>query len=461
MLGVTLFLVVASEVAIYLAWLATGSSKFDTIYGNSLHLPKWRTANRKYPHPSNGILKIATFGGSSAAGAASERGFADILQFELTRHLGEGKAYVRNYAEGGAPFHGFQAEMAKALAPYYDVIVVYAGNNEWVPPYFKRGGLDVIGVRETHDPAPSWRRKIAGAAADARGDIGVIETMRRHSRVFAVAWKASVKLTQVLARSGAAGRTEEGVLRDSSARRPPLTADRKTLSGAEIETALKNYAVDLRAVLDAATRHGAALVVVGANGNETWPPHFSMRPEGADDRTAAEIDKTLSAAESLIDRKRFDEARALVTAVLKTAPRHAFANHLMGGIASADRNARSRWSHLEAAIDEDAYPMRAISETRRAAAAMSGKFYAYMPHVDTVRRLVDEGITAHDMWSDIVHPSMLNHALIARDVLCAMERMGRVAGMERFCRRIDAAEARRMDADYRAAMGVEPWETSE
>ena len=458
-IGLTLAFTLASETAIYFAWRATGSSKFDTLYGNSLHFPKSRTANQKYPGPSSGILKVATFGGSSTAGAAAERSFADILSFELNRHLGGGNAYVRNYAEGGAPFHGFQAEMAKALMPFYDVFIIYAGHNEWVPPYFQRGGLDVIGVRETLDPRSSWRNKIAKALADARGDIDLIESIRRSSRIYAVAWKVSIKLTQLLTKSIAIGANERGIINDPRAQRPPPTAAIKTLSLEEIDRFLKNFAEDLAAVRNAARQQNKLVIVVGASGDETWPPHFSLRPSGFDDRESDELDTALVSAGDHLVNGRIADAQQLLSPILPRAPRHAFANHLLGQMVAATGDMASSWRHREIAIDEDGFPVRAHSATRHAAAAIADEQFVYIPHPELVRTLIDQGMTARDMWPDIVHPSSLNHAIIVRGVLCAMDRAGRVAGMRKFCEPIDADRARDLRRRYFSEMNIKPEET--
>ena len=75
--------------------------------------------------------KVAIFGGSSAAGFASPLGFGSFLE-----EAGKGRLIVHNYAEPGAPFVGFQAELLKMVMDHYDVIVVYAGHNEiWAQTY--------------------------------------------------------------------------------------------------------------------------------------------------------------------------------------------------------------------------------------------------------------------------------------------------------------------------------------
>lgn len=70
-------------------------------------------------------IKVAIFGGSSAMGYAAPIGFSKFIE-----EAGSDRLIVHNYAEPGAPFVGFQDEVAKAVMPFYDVIIIYSGHNE-------------------------------------------------------------------------------------------------------------------------------------------------------------------------------------------------------------------------------------------------------------------------------------------------------------------------------------------
>ena len=72
-------------------------------------------------------IRIAVFGGSSAAGYASPISFAELLG---NSDFSGRDIEVHNFARSGEPFVGFQAELLKAVMPDYDVILVYAGHNE-------------------------------------------------------------------------------------------------------------------------------------------------------------------------------------------------------------------------------------------------------------------------------------------------------------------------------------------
>ena len=70
-------------------------------------------------------LKIAVFGGSSSAGYAVPYSFSHLINETVPDEV-----VVHKYAENGAPFVGFQAEILKKVSKFYDVIIVYAGHNE-------------------------------------------------------------------------------------------------------------------------------------------------------------------------------------------------------------------------------------------------------------------------------------------------------------------------------------------
>ena len=80
-------------------------------------------------------IQIAVFGGSSSAGYSSPISFVDLLSdSEFTN-----KSFkVTNYAESGAPFSGFQSELIKTVMSNYDIIVIYSGHNELWNQVYKR-----------------------------------------------------------------------------------------------------------------------------------------------------------------------------------------------------------------------------------------------------------------------------------------------------------------------------------
>src|SRR3990167_10288057 len=87
-------------------------------------------AKGTYPINHEDYYKIAIIGSSAAAGYAAEKGFGQIIQHELSALVVNKKIYIKNYAECGAPFYKYQAEIAKLIVNKFNMIIIYSGNNE-------------------------------------------------------------------------------------------------------------------------------------------------------------------------------------------------------------------------------------------------------------------------------------------------------------------------------------------
>jgi hypothetical protein len=103
------------------------------------------------------LVRVAVFGGSSAAGYGSPTSFAELIG---NNEFSGRNIEVHNYARSGEPFVGFQAEVLKNVMSDYDILLVYAGHNEvWQQIYARarRSNKDVIlpnGYRVPYGPTP-------------------------------------------------------------------------------------------------------------------------------------------------------------------------------------------------------------------------------------------------------------------------------------------------------------------
>ncbi len=84
-----------------------------------------------YPLFPNKYYKIAIYGGSAAAGYNANVNFSTILNFEIDdKNLTEKKPYIMNFAASGQPFQSGQSIIAMEFIKYFDLTIIYAGNNE-------------------------------------------------------------------------------------------------------------------------------------------------------------------------------------------------------------------------------------------------------------------------------------------------------------------------------------------
>ena len=87
--------------------------------------------NLYYPLLPSNYYKIAIYGGSAAAGYNALINFSTILNHELNlSRINNKKTFVMNFASAGMPFHEGQALIAKKFMDYFDLTIIYSGNNE-------------------------------------------------------------------------------------------------------------------------------------------------------------------------------------------------------------------------------------------------------------------------------------------------------------------------------------------
>ena len=87
--------------------------------------------NKYYPIFPKRYIKIAIFGGSAAAGYSANINFASIIENELFKLKTKKKIpYIMNFAASGQPLYKGQSIIAKKFIKYFDLIIVYSGNNE-------------------------------------------------------------------------------------------------------------------------------------------------------------------------------------------------------------------------------------------------------------------------------------------------------------------------------------------
>lgn len=448
-LAVILGLIISIEGILYLGWRVTQSTKLGTLYQNSIHWRKDRAANLRYPKYPERFFKVAVFGGSSSAGNSSEANFANILDYELGKALAFGKPiYVRNYAIPGAAFHKNQAELAKIAARYYDVLVVYAGNNEWVNYYFTNKGFPSIGVTIDEDLEASNRARAAAVRAELEGRFSLFDFLQEYSRIYSVLWKISVKS---FGKFHALLPNDHGLF-SSRAKRPSMTESHKLVPEPEIKLMIKNFEQSLMDVAAEADRHGAALVAVPAVGNELFPPYFSA---GASDQALIDA---LKKAERAFLRNDFNAVGVQADAALESHPLHSFANYVKGIAELNMGRFKSAWSHLTRAVEEDGFPYRSPQAIEKAVHAaksrFSGMFVVDFP--ETSRHLIEEKPERNALFDDQIHPNLSGHALIARMVLCVLRDYPalRRPNQKDYCAPLRLAELQEITDIYRRSLAI-------
>ena len=214
-------------------------------------------AKDTYPENPNAFYKVAFFGESTLQNHGVERGFADMLAYELITRYPTKRYYFRNFSIPGTTFHGQQAEVAKANINRYDLIIICAGHNEvhtvldktgyFRKPEFKNFRL--IGGRPTDDLSPLFRY------------------LNYHSRIYAIVTR--LKQRRVDAMIKKAG----GVYADI--RFPEFKLASEGLVPPEDRPKLiKQYADDLHDIFQRSRKSGTKILVMTMPSNLLWLPVF-------------------------------------------------------------------------------------------------------------------------------------------------------------------------------------------
>ena len=124
---ITFTLILVLEILLFSLYKISGAKYFE----NNFELRKRFDVVRPFDNPeyfkelNSSLNKIAIFGGSSSNGHGVLVNFGDFI-----KNLYPEKFIVHNYAKNGAPFVKFQSEILNIVAPYYDILIIYAGHNE-------------------------------------------------------------------------------------------------------------------------------------------------------------------------------------------------------------------------------------------------------------------------------------------------------------------------------------------
>ena len=125
---VFLFLISVFEILFYFSFKVSGNYLLENRYETEKRAHVYKGILKNNKKKEN--YKIAVFGGSSAYGYGSTINFSQILNNMAV--ISNNNVYVDNYSIPGTPFYLFQAEKIKRVIDKYDMLIIYAGHNEWV-----------------------------------------------------------------------------------------------------------------------------------------------------------------------------------------------------------------------------------------------------------------------------------------------------------------------------------------
>ncbi|MGA9599227.1 MAG: hypothetical protein WBS22_03030 [Methylocystis sp.] len=361
-------------------------------------------------------VKVAIFGGSSAVGFAAPVGFDRFLEEAAPDRL-----VVHNYAEAGSPFAGYQAELAKIVMPYYDVILLYAGHNEnWSYLYKRR--------RENNEKIVlPWGSKVEYQAADFRHSLKKMELERLFNddvfgggvdssyinRIRTTFWGDIYNISRLVyfiksIGSKILGNTSLASSSPEHAVRLPFFQKDAFMDNDVKQTSVDNYAKAVSEIQNK-LRPGKRLVISTILANDLFPPLLDSVDKEA---SVAEADSKAASLYGAIAKGNFDLSPDDV-AKLPGAAHKAYFNAVLclGGLYPINSENHLDKKCLDMGLEArraDTMPTRAVPGINEFIRTLANK-YENVTVIDP-----DAGVTAQrgqsdylDFFVDFLHPSSL------------------------------------------------------
>lgn len=393
-----LFLI--GEVILAAAYNLTHNSKFSTLVSK----------DTVYPKDPEGYLKIAIFGGSSAGGHNSERGFFDILKYELEKRYPEFKFYIKNYAKCGHPFHRHEAEILKAVIDKYDFFLIYAGHNE-VANY-----LDDIGYFRT--AKYKNQKTLIPFKVDDRKRL-FISFLESKSRIYAVLKKIRNKFARFIEPYIKSSPKRDRVFQCKGFKEFDSS---KVIPDNRITEININFRKDIEEIAKLANKHKKCVIISSVPINEGLKPFFSVHNPGLTGKEMEIFQANYERGLECYERNEFGKAISYFLAANEIDEHVAILNYTIGYSYLMTGEAQKGREFLLQSAEDDGFPRGALSSLgaiERSVSSNHDSLY-FVDSVENFRNLLDRGITYKELFSDYNHPSLLGHIIIANNFLRKM-----------------------------------------
>ena len=348
-----------------------------------------------YPQDPDRFLKIAIFGGSSAAATYSARGFDDLIRADLTARFPDQPLYLKNYAQHGEPFHRHQAEYAKRLVSKYDYLLIYCGNNEAENWYDDSGYWRKDQFRDARDlqyrPPPDAMRWSALHAA--RG------WLREHSRLYALV-----------------GQRRRGpAVSKNRVRNYQRFEAEPSIPVEQLDAIDANFQRDLEELATLAEQHDAQILVATTATYETWPPAYSMFADSTTDPQRQAWLQHFERGEEDANQGAWAEAEEAWGSAAAIDDTVAILAHRRGQAALALGNEDVGRQRLQAAMDADGHYFRPRASFHEVAERVASQ-YSRLHEVDVVaayHQAYRQGVADEQLFTDVCHPNFTGYVIIA------------------------------------------------
>lgn len=405
-------------------------------------------------------VKIALFGGSSAAGYNAIRGVDRIIEYELSKRHPEKKFLVRNFALYRHPFHRYQAELVKANIDKYDFFLVLTGHNETAnylddSGYFRTDSYKDTkfrGLAPLHVYFPDLR--FPSPYGKTRGLKKFLES---NSRIYAIGKKFHSKYLRDRIR-----RVEyDGSLarRMYNFRRHSLFEPDKAVPPLEMKKVNENFRKDLEQIASLAEERGKYVIVASVAYWDPLPPFYSVHRADLSEVELKSFEATWESGMERFESRRHEEALRFFRAAREIDDEAAIVDFMIGRSYSELGDEKEARRHLRSSHNKDGLQLlgptaelRNIAET---AALASDRLY-HIDTFDSFHKALDKGVLYEELFADCAHPGFLGHILMAEDFLCVMEKLPPFDGShpETTCLDLESTDFRALRARHAKELEV-------
>ena len=307
--------ILIGELFLWSLWSFTKSSKLDTLEGNKVFKIYHSLKFNSYPLNPENYLKIAVFGGSSAEGTV-EFNFSNVINHDLKKIIGP-NIFIKNYSEAGNSFHKEQAEILKKTIPFYDIFVIYSGNNEWVNLYNQNCGIKTfnINIKFCKEIEANRNKKISLATDELynkkSNKFNLFQFLDSKSRIYAIMYKSEYYLSNYLSKKlfKSKKKKDGSIFQETGLTRPAISEQNKAFSSKKIEEIPKKFDSDLKEIIKIIQKEKKFLILVGVIGNELFPPYFSQHSASLNSNDVDFLNNKLQEVEKNIINKDFQIAK--------------------------------------------------------------------------------------------------------------------------------------------------------
>ena len=353
----------------------------------------------EYPGDPDRYAKIAVFGGSTAAGHHSTRGFSDMIEYELRKRFPQRPVFLKNYALPGYPFHRHQAEYVKLLIDKYDVLLIYCGNNE-AENWFDDSGYYRNAEYKDASALP-FRRPV-----EARSRW--LTALEKYSRIFALVTRAKGQVGQI-----------DAPISKNKAPHYQEFERADVLPPEERQAIVKNFERDLVEICELAERQNKQILLSVTATHEKWPPCYSFFRPDTTEKEKQQWHEIYQAGMAELNGGNHEAAAKTFRRAAEIDADVAILNHRIGLCYLQLGDPEKGRRFLRRAIDQEGFNRRSTTSLHQKARALCQQFAClhYVDCVAAVNQATSDGIADEEIFSDYCHMRLLGHAVVGRAFL--------------------------------------------